>query len=73
MGYNYLLTNKCVTVFRRSDGSYAFSGILRGELYLVDFNLGELELDKCLIANTNTGWLCHHRLAHVGIRNLCKL
>jgi hypothetical protein len=25
MGYNYLFTNKGVTVFRRSDGSYAFS------------------------------------------------
>jgi hypothetical protein len=25
MGYNYLFTNQGVTVFRRSDGSYAFS------------------------------------------------
>jgi hypothetical protein len=32
------------------DGSYAFSGILRGKLYLVDFNPEELELDKCLIS-----------------------
>jgi hypothetical protein len=30
MGYNYLFTNKGVTVFRRCDGSYAFSGILKG-------------------------------------------
>jgi hypothetical protein len=37
MGYNYLFTNKGVIVFRRSDGSYAFSGILRGKLYLVNF------------------------------------
>jgi hypothetical protein len=28
MGYNCLFTKKGVTVFRRSDGSYAFSGIL---------------------------------------------
>jgi hypothetical protein len=38
MSYNCLFTNKCVTVFRRSDGSYAFSCILKGKLYIVDFN-----------------------------------
>jgi hypothetical protein len=47
MGYNCLFTNKGVTIFRTSDGFYAFSGILRGKLYLVDFILGEMELDKC--------------------------
>jgi hypothetical protein len=26
-----------VTVFRRSDGSVAFKGVLKGQLYLVDF------------------------------------
>jgi hypothetical protein len=73
MGYNYLFTNKGVNVFRRCDGSYAFSGILIVKLYLVDFNLEELELDKCLIAKTNMGWLWHRRIAHVGMRNLHKL
>jgi transposase InsO family protein len=73
MGYNCLFTNEGVTVFRRCDGSYAFSGILKGKLYLVDFNPEELELDKCLIAETNMGWLWHHRLAHVGKTNLHKL
>jgi hypothetical protein len=57
MGYNYLFTNKYVTVSRRSDDSYAFSGILRGKLYLIDFNLEEMELDKCLIVKTNMGCL----------------
>jgi hypothetical protein len=57
MGYNCLFTDKGVTVFRKSDGSYAFSGILRGKLYLMDFNLEEMELDKCLIAKTNMSWL----------------
>jgi hypothetical protein len=37
LGYNYLFTNKGMTVFRRSDGSYIFSGILRGKFYLVNF------------------------------------
>jgi hypothetical protein len=38
MSYNCLFTNKGVTVFRRSDDSYAFSGILKGKLYLMHFN-----------------------------------
>jgi hypothetical protein len=57
MSYNCLFTNRGVTVFRRSDGSYAFSGILRGKLYLVDFIPKEIEFDKCLITKTNMGWL----------------
>jgi hypothetical protein len=73
MGYNCLFTNKDVTVFRRSDGSFTFKGVLRGKLYLVYFVPEEVELDKCLIAKRNMGWLWHHRLAHVGMRNLLKL
>jgi hypothetical protein len=57
MSYNYLFTNKGVTVFRRSDDSYIFSGILRGKLYIVDFIPEEMDLDKCLIAKTNMSWL----------------
>jgi hypothetical protein len=57
MGYNYLFTNKGVTSFRRSDGSFAFKGVLRGKLYLVDFIPNEVELDRCLIAKTNMSWL----------------
>jgi hypothetical protein len=53
MGYNYLFTNKGATVFRRNDGLYTFSDILRGKLYLVDFTPEEMELDKCLIVKTN--------------------
>jgi hypothetical protein len=30
MGYNYLVTNKGVTIFRISEGSFAFKGVLRG-------------------------------------------
>jgi hypothetical protein len=55
MCYNYLFTNKGVTVFRRSDGSFAFKGILRGKLCLVDFIPEEVELDRCLITKTNMG------------------
>jgi hypothetical protein len=61
MGYNCLFTDVDVTVFRRSDDSIAFKGVLEDQLYLVDFN--RAELDTCLIAKTNMGWLWHRRLA----------
>jgi hypothetical protein len=72
-GYNCLFTDKGVTIFIRSDGSFAFKGVLRGKLYLVDFIPKKVELDRCLIAKTNMGWLWHRRLAHLGMRNLHKL
>jgi hypothetical protein len=37
MGYNCLFTNIDVSIFRRSDGSLAFKGVLDSKLYLVDF------------------------------------
>jgi transposase InsO family protein len=73
MGYNCLFTNIDVFVFRRSDGSLSFKGVLDGKLYLVDFSKEEADLDTCLIAKTSMGWLWHHRLAHVGMKNLHKL
>src|SRR5688572_25315830 len=66
MGYNCLFTNIDVSVFRRSDGSLAFKGVLDVKLFLVDFSKKEVDLDACLIAKTSMGWLWHHRLAHVG-------
>jgi hypothetical protein len=62
-----------VTISRRCDGSYAFSGILKGKFYLVDFNPEVLELDKCIIIKTNMDWLWHRKVVHVGMRNLHKL
>jgi hypothetical protein len=73
MGYNYLFTNIDVSVFRRSDGSLAFKGVLDDKLYFVDFSKENVDLDACLIAKTNMGWLWHRRLAHVGMKNLHKL
>jgi hypothetical protein len=37
MSYNYLFSDKGVTVFRISDDFFAFKDVLRGKLYLVDF------------------------------------
>jgi hypothetical protein len=73
MGYNCLFTDIGVTVFRRSDDSVAFKGVIDGQLYLVDFNDNQAELDTCLIAKTNMGWLWHRLLIHVGMKNLHKL
>jgi hypothetical protein len=71
MGYNCLFTNTDVSVFRRSDGSLAFKGVLDDKLYLVDFSKENVDLDACLIANM--GWLWHRHLAHVRMKNLHKL
>ena len=57
MGYNFLFTNIDVSIFRRSNGSLAFKGELDGKLYLVDFSKENADLDACLIAKTNMGWL----------------
>jgi hypothetical protein len=70
MGYNCLFTNVDVSVFRRSDGSLAFKGVLDGKLYLVDFLKEEADLDACLIAKTSMDWLWHRRLAHVGMMSV---
>jgi hypothetical protein len=73
MVYNCLFTNIDVSVLRRSDGSLALKGVLDGKLYLVDFTKENVDLDACLRAKTNMGWLWHRRLAHVGMKNLHKL
>jgi hypothetical protein len=73
MGYNFLYTNIDVYVFRRSDGSLAFKGLLNGKIYLIDFTKENVDPDACLIAKTNMGWLWHRPLAHVGMKNLHKL
>jgi hypothetical protein len=54
-GYNCFFTDVGVTVFKRSDDSVAFKGVLNGQLYLVDFNDNNDEQDTCLIAKTNMG------------------
>jgi hypothetical protein len=59
LDYNCLFTNKGVTIFSRSDGSFAFKGVLRGKHYFVNFVPEEVELDKCLISKRNMGWLWH--------------
>jgi hypothetical protein len=73
MGYNCLFTDKGVEVLRREDSSIAFTGQLKGKLYLVDFTSSRVESETCLVAKSSMGWLWHRRLAHVGTRNLANL
>jgi hypothetical protein len=55
MDCNCLFTNIDVSVFRRSDGSLDFRGVLDNKLYLFDFTKDNVDLDACLIAKTNLG------------------
>jgi hypothetical protein len=55
MGYDCLFTNIDVSVFRRSDGSLAFKGVLDDKLYLVDFSMEDADLDACLISKISMG------------------
>src|SRR5438132_11648735 len=73
MGYNYLFTNEGVQILRREDSSIAFTGRLKGKLYLVDFTITRMTHETCLMAKSSMGWLWHRRLAHVGMRNFSKL
>jgi hypothetical protein len=73
MGYNCLFTDVDVKILRREDSSIAFTGRLKGKLYLVDFTTSKVTPETCLVAKSDKGWLWHRRLAHVGMRNLAKL
>jgi hypothetical protein len=73
MGYNCLFTNESATVFGGEDSSIAFTGRLKGKVYLVDFSKEKVELETCLVAKSDLSCLWHRRLAHVGMRNLAKL
>ena len=63
MGYNCLFTNEGVTVTRREDSSIAFTGHLKGEVYLVDFSKEKIEPKTCLVAKSGLGLFWHRRLA----------
>jgi transposase InsO family protein len=73
MGYDCLFTEVDVKILRREDSSVAFMGCLKGKLYLVDFTTSKVTPKTCLVAKSDKGWLWHHRLALVGMRNLAKL
>ncbi|WVZ96452.1 hypothetical protein U9M48_042090 [Paspalum notatum var. saurae] len=71
--FNCLFTDEGVQILRREDSSIAFTGRLKGKLYLVDFTTIRVTPETCLVAKSDKGWLWHRLLAHVGMRNLVEL
>src|SRR5438046_792273 len=67
MGYNYLFTNEGVQILRREDSSIAFTGCLKGKLYLVNFTTTRVISETCLMEKSSMVWLWHRLLAHVGM------
>jgi hypothetical protein len=63
IGYNDLFTDVDVTVFRRSDGSIVFKGVLKGKLYIVYFSNDNVELDACLIEKANMSWFLLRKIS----------
>ena len=57
MGYDCHFTDKGVTTIRREDSSIAFTGRLKGKLYLFDFNKSKAMLETCLVAKSSMSWL----------------
>jgi hypothetical protein len=57
MRYDCLFTNVDVKILRREDSSVAFTGRLKGKLYLVDFTTSKVTRETCLVAKFDKGWL----------------
>ena len=55
IGYNCLFTNEGVQILRREDSSIAFTGHLKGKLYLVDFTTTRVMPETCLMAKYSMG------------------
>jgi hypothetical protein len=60
-----------VKVFHEKDKSLVFKGFRYGHIYL-DFFEKEASSMTCLFSKTSLGWLCHRRIAHIGMSNLKK-
>src|SRR4051812_46340529 len=71
-GFNVLFTEVDCQVLRRDNHKMVFTGIRRGDLYIVDFTK-KGQPRTCLIAKSSKGWLWHRRLGHVSMQNLDKL
>jgi hypothetical protein len=68
MGYLLSVSQLCHMAY-----NCLFKGVFDGKVYLVDFTKENINLDACLHAKTNMGWLWHRRLAHIRMKNLHKL
>ena len=57
-GFNVLFTEVDCQVFRRDNHKMVFTGIRRGDLYIVDFTK-KAQPKTCFIAKSSKGWLWH--------------
>jgi hypothetical protein len=55
MGYNCLFSDMDVKILRGEDSSVAFTGRLKGKLYLVDFTTNKVTPETCLVAKSDKG------------------
>jgi hypothetical protein len=57
MGYDCMFINVDVKILRREDSFVAFTGRLKGKLYLVDFTTSKVTPETCLVAKSDKDWL----------------
>ena len=58
-------------MFHRDNHKMVFTGIRRGDLYIVDFTK-KAQPKTCLIAKSSKGWLWHRRLAMWACKTLTR-
>jgi transposase InsO family protein len=73
LGLQCLFTPTEVVMSKLDDESMVFKGFRYNNLYLVDFSSEDANLKNCLFTKASLGWLCHRRLAHVGMSTLKKV
>jgi hypothetical protein len=68
--YDCYFTYNHVKVFRSDNLKLVCVGHIEDNLYMVDFLKESISSSTCLIAKVDVGWLWHHRLGHINMRNL---
>ncbi|WVZ58838.1 hypothetical protein U9M48_009064 [Paspalum notatum var. saurae] len=72
-GFQCLFKPNEVIVSKIDGGEEVFKGFRHNNLYLVNFNSKNANLQACLFSKNSMGWLWHRRLAHVGMNTLKKV
>ncbi|WVZ88670.1 hypothetical protein U9M48_035162 [Paspalum notatum var. saurae] len=73
LGFQCLFKPNEVIVSKIDGGEVVFKGFRHNNLYLVNFNSKNANLQACLFSKNSMGWLWHRRLGHVGMNTLKKV
>ncbi|WVZ89077.1 LOW QUALITY PROTEIN: hypothetical protein U9M48_035533 [Paspalum notatum var. saurae] len=73
LGFQCLFKPNEVIVSKIDGDEEVFKGFRHNNLYLVNFNSKNANLQACLFSKNSMGWLWHRRLAHVGMNTLKKV